>query len=60
MSPVVSLGIIAAMVFLALFIIGELTPILNLFHINEPKSVPGDEFPMVYNDNGHWQVLNQS
>lgn len=51
---------IIVIVLVALFIIGELTPILNLFHINEPKSVPGDEFPMVYNGKEHrYEVLNQ-
>lgn len=60
MSPLTALGIIAAMVLAVLFVLGELTPILNLFHVNEQKSVPGNEFPMDLNSERHWQVLNQS
>jgi hypothetical protein len=59
-SPLTVLGIIAAMVLVVLFILGELTPILNLFHINESKDIAGNEFPMDLNSKGHWQVLNQS
>jgi hypothetical protein len=54
------LGYIIIMVLVALFIIGALIPILNLFHINEQKSIPGDEFPMDYSGKGDWQILNQT